>query len=153
MNTNKVDEQEEMAPGFESLFNVSSEEEDRREARMIMYRFLSEMERAYGQKRGLKTKLAGSVGRSKSFITQLFNGDKLASLAMLARFQKALGIKFKITAYPENEFEKHSGYQPRYSVNFFVGTGASSSTETIAISNSNSVTQVQIIEKSDPQLS
>jgi len=153
MNTDRIDENEDMAPGFDSLFNLSSEEEEKHEARMIMYRFLSEMERVSGQKRGLKTKLAGSVGKSKSFITQLFNGDKLVSLSMLARFQKALGIKFKITAYPADEFDRHAGHQPKYSVNFFVGIGASSSAETIAVSTSDSVTQVQIIEKADPQLS
>jgi transcriptional regulator with XRE-family HTH domain len=94
----------EIEKGFEDLFEFSNEkEEDDHEARMIMYRFLSEIERVSGPEKGLKKRLADLVGKSRSYITQLFNGDKLVNLVMLAKFQKALGIKFKITAYPAEE--------------------------------------------------
>jgi transcriptional regulator with XRE-family HTH domain len=93
-------------PDFNSLFNSSSEkEQDEQAARMIMYRFLSEIERVSDQQRGLKAKLATSIGTSKSYITQLFNGDKLVNLLTLAKFEKALGIKFQILACPAGEFD------------------------------------------------
>lgn len=93
-------------PEFEDLFKFNTEEEDdEHEARMIMYRFLSEIERSSGQKRGLKKRLADAIGTSQSFITQLFNGDKFVNMLNLAKFQKALKIKFRIVAYPEKEFE------------------------------------------------
>lgn len=106
MNSNKKNEL--IDPEFAHLFEFSSEENElQHEARMIMYRFLSEIERLEGQERGLKTKLARAIKKTQSYITQLFNGDKLVNLLTLAKFQKALGIKFKITAYREEEFDKY----------------------------------------------
>ena len=88
-------------PEFEDLFKFNTEEEDdEHEARMIMYRFLSEIERSSGQKRGLKKRLADAIGTSQSFITQLFNGDKFVNMLNLAKFQKALKIKFKKCCVP-----------------------------------------------------
>lgn len=93
-------------PEFDDLFSTSSKSDDtKQEARMIMYRFLSEAERVHGQERGLKKKLANKTGTSQSFITQLFNGDKLINLLTLAKFQEALDIKFKIIALPTSEFD------------------------------------------------
>jgi len=102
----KIANQECVNPEFADLFEFSSEKnEEKHEARMIMYRFLSEIERLSATKRGLKKKLATGTGKSSSFITQLFNGDKLVNLLTIAKFQKILGIKFKITAYPTDEFD------------------------------------------------
>jgi transcriptional regulator with XRE-family HTH domain len=90
---------------FEDLFEFDSKEENyNHEARMIMFRFLGEIERHTGQKRGLKNQLAQIVGKSKSFISQLFRGDKMINLYNLAKIQDGLGIKFRITAIPENDF-------------------------------------------------
>jgi transcriptional regulator with XRE-family HTH domain len=103
---------------YEDLFEFSNEEEeDQHEARMIMYRFLSEIERVSGPEKGLKNKLANLVGKSRSYITQLFNGDKLINLVMLAKFQRALSIKFKIVAYPEESFKDYTS-TTKSSVNY-----------------------------------
>ena len=148
MNTNLNRNSEEM-PDFDSLFELSPEEDDKHEARMIMYRFLSEIERVSTPNRGLKKRLADAVGKSKSFITQLFNGDRLLNLTMLAKFQKALGIKFKIIAYPADEFDKYNGHQQHYTVNVFVPAERPIITES-GNTNSNAVVQIQILEKAHP---
>ena len=108
-------------PEIDDLFEFSSEKaEDQHEARMIMFRFLSEIERFSDEKRGFKKKLAKSIKKSSSYITQLFNGDKLVNLITLAKFQKQLGIKFKITAYPTAQFDLISCPVEKMTTNIFV---------------------------------
>lgn len=105
MSSNKKNSTDDTNTDFADLFAFSSEESEfDSEARLISFHFLSEIERVYGAKRGMKTKLAEGTGNSKSFITQLFNGNKFVNFPLLAKFQKLLGIKFKITAYPVNDF-------------------------------------------------
>lgn len=94
-------------PEFVDLFELSSDAEaDHHEARMMMYRFLSEIERLEGNERGLKKKISKAINRSQSYVTQLFNGNKLINLITLAKIQKSFKLKFKITALPEDEFHE-----------------------------------------------
>ena len=47
--------------------------------------------------KGIKSnRLAKQLGVSNSFVSQLFSGDKIASLEMLAKFQRVLHFKFDI---------------------------------------------------------
>lgn len=49
------------------------------------------------EKEGIsKSDLADILGTSKSYITQLFNGDKILNLRLLAKLQRVFKIKFKI---------------------------------------------------------
>ena len=151
MNTNF---NKEVTPDFSSIFDFSSDKKEiNHEARMIMYRFLSEIERTSPPKRGLKKKLSQSINRSSSYITQLFNGDKIVNLITLAKFQKSLGIKFKITAYPEAEFDYYSNCSTAEVVkNIFI----LNSLETLAANTTEGAKTsgyTQIIEKSNPLLS
>jgi len=68
------------------------------ETRLLMYRFLSEVEKI-SEERGITRKeLARMIGTSASFITQLYTGTKTVNLATLAKFQKALNFSFRIEA-------------------------------------------------------
>ena len=145
----------EISPEFQDLFSFQSgKAEYRHEAKMIMFRFLSEIERVTNEERGLKKRLSNIINRSQSFITQLFNGDKIINLITLAKFQKGLGIKFKIIAYPESEFYNNNISSPMsknvflYSPNY--GTYQPSQVEE---SSKKSSEFVQIIQKSEPALS
>jgi ribosome-binding protein aMBF1 (putative translation factor) len=40
--------------------------------------------------------LAEKLGTSKGYLTQLFSGDKLVNLLLIARLQEVLGIRFEI---------------------------------------------------------
>ena len=85
---------------FEEIFTFSNEKKELdHEAYMIMFRFLSEIEEYQVAGKNLKKKeLASKLGVSPSYITQLFNGDKLLNLTMLAKIQKAFNITFEIKA-------------------------------------------------------
>jgi ribosome-binding protein aMBF1 (putative translation factor) len=68
------------------------------ETRLLMYRFLSEVEKI-SEERGISRKeLAQMIGTSPSFVTQLFQGTKTVNLTTLAKFQKALNFNFRIEA-------------------------------------------------------
>jgi len=82
----------------QDLFSFKSKEEEiEHEARMIMFRFLSEIEKLNGKPMKRKD-LAKALETSPSYITQLFRGDKLINLTMLARIQDVFNITFEIKA-------------------------------------------------------
>lgn len=139
---------------FNSIFEFASEKEaTEHEARMIMYRFLSEIERKSPLKRGLKKHLSKSINKSSSFVTQLFNGDKIVNLVTLAKFQKVLGIKFKITAYSEDKFDYYShSAESELVKNIFILNSLQIPSNNIS-EGENASGYTQVIEKSNPLLS
>lgn len=86
--------------GYENLFSFSDEKDELDyEAHMLMFRFLSELEKINSVDNSLKNKdLASKLGVSPSYITQLYNGDKLLNFTMLAKIQKVFNITFEIKA-------------------------------------------------------
>lgn len=83
--------------GVERVFKFKSiEEKIEHETNMISFRFLSEVEKRCDKKGINRTQLAEMLGTSKSYITQLYRGDKVLSLEMIAKIQQALEIKFSI---------------------------------------------------------
>lgn len=153
MNTNLKNQE---SNEFDSFFELSEQDDTRQEARMIMYRFLSEIESIMPEKKGIKTKLAEATGLSKSFITQLFNGDKFVNMLTLAKFQKALKIKFHIKAYSEDEFEYYANSSSQVMIKnvFSYSPKDVQYTADKAKESSHDSTQyVQIIKKSEPALS
>jgi transcriptional regulator with XRE-family HTH domain len=98
---------EEIRKAFQDLFAFkSTEEEIEHKARMIMYRFLSEVEILTDERKMTRKELAQKIGTSASFLTQLYRGSKLLNLTTIAKFEKALGITFSIKA--ENDTESES---------------------------------------------
>jgi AraC-like DNA-binding protein len=93
---------------FEDLFSFKDEKDELDyEAHMIMFRFLSELEEFHDSAKNLKkNELAAKLGVSPSYITQLFNGDKLLNFIMLAKIQKAFNITFEIKAYKNDSLGK-----------------------------------------------
>lgn len=72
------------------------------EMEMIHLDIMNEIEE---RMEGMKKKdIAKKVGTSASMITQLFAGDKIINLDLMARFQRALNFKFEIKAV-SNETE------------------------------------------------
>lgn len=97
MNTNLTNNKD-IQEAFGGLFTNRTEDELREDAaQLLSFRFLSEVERTM-QEHGLtRRKLAEAVGTSASYITQLFRGDRILNIDMMARFEKALGIQFTAT--------------------------------------------------------
>jgi ribosome-binding protein aMBF1 (putative translation factor) len=93
-----------------SLAFIDTKEDLEYDARMIMYRFLSEIERI-ADKKGLNRKeLAALIGTSPSYLTQLFRGNKLINMETIAKFQSVFNITFDIKAI-SNNVEKVSNDQ------------------------------------------
>lgn len=78
------------------FINEENEYDFEFETRMIMYRFLSIVDEKMEELDMSKKELAELIGTSASYITQLFNGNKIVNLPTLAKFQKALNINFKV---------------------------------------------------------
>jgi len=90
----------EIKRSFDDIFNNSSPQDNvEHETQMLMFRFLSEVERV-AEERGIKNRkdLANLVGLSASYLTQLFRGNKKLNFETVAKFQKALHIMFEIKA-------------------------------------------------------
>lgn len=79
------------------LFN-NGEEKLELEAELLHLKFIKVIEEAMKQENILKKDMAERLSTSKSYITQLFSGDKLLNMKMLARFQQVLDISFEIEA-------------------------------------------------------
>ena len=95
-----------IVPEFEELFSFNSEKEEiEHEAKMMMFRFLSEVEKLNSTIK--KKELVKALDTSASYITQLFNGDKLINLKTLAKIQKAYNISFEIKAVSNLKIYKH----------------------------------------------
>lgn len=68
------------------------------EVKMIHYRYLSEVDRLIDEMKMSKKELAEKLGVSASYITQLFKGEKILNLEMIAKLQIAFNLKFDIEA-------------------------------------------------------
>lgn len=105
----KLNEKYNLNSDLEDLFSFKSKSDEiEHEAKMIMFRFLSELEKFNG-KPIRKVDLAKALDTSPSYITQLYRGDKLINLTMLAKIQDAFGFTFEITAKPNiSNYEKRN---------------------------------------------
>jgi hypothetical protein len=136
-------------PEFDHLFSFDNElEQLNSDTRFLSFSFLSELERYSDQSKGMKKRLAALIGTSASYITQLFNGDKIINLETVAKFQKALGIKFKVVAYKENEFDLFCKFKNPV-INVF--NNIPTSGVNFISSNTFTASSFQIIEKSPIQ--
>lgn len=97
----KFNKKYDIAPGFESLFTFKSKAEElEHEAKMLMFRFFSEFEKLNADKLIKKKDLAKAIGTSASYVTQMYQGDKLANLITFAKLQEEYGFVFEIKAKP-----------------------------------------------------
>jgi len=92
------------------------------EGQMLAFAFLSEIEREMEAK-GMKRKdLAKAVGKSPSYITQLFRGNKLPNLNILAAMGIAVGKLFDVKAVdslqePPNDLSLNGSKQNHKNLN------------------------------------
>ncbi len=81
---------------LQTAFTFSNEETLEMEAEFIHLNFIQEVQKRMEQQQMSKKDLADALGTSKSYITQLFSGDKLLNLKLLAKLQRVLGVRFGI---------------------------------------------------------
>lgn len=90
----------EINPDFAHLFDFTSEKEElKHDAKILMFRFLSEIERL-SEEPLLQKDFAKATKTSASFVNQLFKGDKIANLITLAKLQRAFDVTFEVVATP-----------------------------------------------------
>jgi transcriptional regulator with XRE-family HTH domain len=89
---------------FDGIFSHEDRQDEiKHRSKMLMFSFLSEVEKI-AEERNLKKKdIAKIIGTSPSYVTQLFRGDKLINLETLAKLEKALDFEFAITIKPKNQ--------------------------------------------------
>ena len=88
---------------WETLLSQRSNEEVlEADAQMLMFQFLSELQKHQELQGITRKELAEKTGTSAGYLTQIWRGDKPLSFLMLAKMQQALGISFKIIAHPVN---------------------------------------------------
>lgn len=85
---------------FNSIIKPKTEEEAiEHDSFLLMAGFLSEIERVQKQKNINRKTLAEIIKTSASYLTQVFRGDKPLNFLTIAKIQKALDIKFEISAH------------------------------------------------------
>jgi DNA-binding XRE family transcriptional regulator len=65
-------------------------------AMFIHLAFMNKLRQLMEEQQLSKADLAKKLKTSKSYITQLFTGDKLINLSLLARIQKVFNVSFEI---------------------------------------------------------
>ncbi|MDP1726585.1 MAG: helix-turn-helix transcriptional regulator [Bacteroidota bacterium] len=85
-----------------NIISKLDEYDIKHEKQVIMFRFLSEIERL-ADERGINRKtLAKLINTSASYLTQLYRGTKPLNIETIAKLQKVLDVKFEIIATPSN---------------------------------------------------
>ena len=93
----KLKNGEEIKNAFDHLFDQLSEQDKlENEAALLMFRFLSLVEIRCEKLGWTKKELAKKIGTSASYITQLYQGDKMVNMITLAKLQRVLGIEFDV---------------------------------------------------------
>ncbi|MGL4597330.1 MAG: helix-turn-helix domain-containing protein [Bacteroidia bacterium] len=97
-----------VAPAYKSLFDFSSEEEKQaHEAAMVSARFLHEISRLCELHGWNKKELAKKLDVSPSFITQLYRGERLLNLTLIAKVQTVFKISFRLMLEKMDGYEGH----------------------------------------------
>ena len=92
---------------LESLLSFDNENEKLElEAELLHLKFVGVIEELMELENISKAELAERLSTSKSYITQLFAGDKLVNIKTLVKLQRALNFSFKIDADRKKPFFK-----------------------------------------------
>lgn len=103
---------------FKSLKEKSKFEEE-----LLNLRFIAVIEGLLEQKDVNRTELSKILDSSKSYVSQLFSGNKMLNIRTLAKIQKALNVSFKLDAIDNKrfQFEKVScSFQRKPTVHDFI---------------------------------
>ncbi len=105
MNAKTNKQVDELLKDVNELFQHESKE-DRLEfkAAAIQLDILADVSKVLEDKKISRSDLAKALGKSKSFISQLFSGDKMLNLKMIAQIQDVLNKKF------QSSFKDYSDY-------------------------------------------
>jgi hypothetical protein len=126
---NSKNNREEILRRFEKLLAFENDKEKLEfEASKIHLDFIVDLSGIMEEKGISKSMLAEQLGTSKSYISQLFSGDKLINLILLARIQRIFQINFNVSHMKSPEYasgfrekirkEGYQTYNPGLTVDF-----------------------------------
>ena len=108
MNTISNEKLEELQNKFNALQKSKSEDDLIKEDEFIlMANYLSEIERHQSEEGFNRKDLATKIKKSASYLTQVFKGNKPLNFNTIALIQKALNIRFIVTAYPKKKLSEN----------------------------------------------
>ncbi len=90
---------------------------------MLMYRFLSEIEKITDERSISRKELANKIGVSASYLTQLYRGIKPLNIETLAKIEIALDFRFDVKAIEKELLEINNSLDYSWSeeqINYFV---------------------------------
>lgn len=87
------------------LSNKKTLNEVKHLAQMLMYRFLSEIEKITDERKIVRKELAKKIGVSPSYLTQLYRGVKPLNIETLAKIELVLDFRFDIKAIEKSLLE------------------------------------------------
>ncbi|MBS1754728.1 MAG: helix-turn-helix transcriptional regulator [Ferruginibacter sp.] len=85
--------------------NKKTHSEVKHLAQMLMYRFLSEIEKITDERKIVRKELAKQIGVSASYLTQLYRGVKPLNIETLAKIELVLDFRFDIKAIEKSLLE------------------------------------------------
>ena len=85
----------------------SEREKERLEEDLLNLKFITAIEEIMEQKDVNKTDVAEILKSSRSYVSQLFSGNKMINIKTLTKIQKGLNVSFKIYAIDNKKFEFH----------------------------------------------
>src|SRR5574343_943361 len=109
----KLNNQMEINPEYADLFSFESiKDKYQNNAEMISFRILSELEKYYNKHNIKKSELADRVKCSRSYITQLYRGDKQVNTLLLGKLEEEFNFSFEIKIKSNSEsIEEHYAKQ------------------------------------------
>ena len=103
---------------FKTLLKIKNDNEKiQLKAEMLHLDIMNEISQLMEKKSISKTQLADKLNVSKSYITQLFTGDKLINLKLLSQIQVIFDVSF--TIQPKDNFKKYGSFDSKKIVKLF----------------------------------
>jgi len=103
---------------FKTLLKIKNENEKIQiKAEMLHLNIINEISQLMDKRSISKTQLADKLNVSKSYITQLFTGDKLINLKLLSQIQVIFDVSF--TIQPKENLKKYGSFDSKKIVKLF----------------------------------
>jgi transcriptional regulator with XRE-family HTH domain len=83
----------------------SSNQKAKLEEELLSLKFIATIEEILEQNDVNRSDLANILDSSKSYVSQVFSGDKMVNIRILAKIQRALNVSFKLYAVDNNRFQ------------------------------------------------
>ncbi len=83
----------------------SNKEKGRLEEELLSLKFIATLEELLEQNDVNRTELAQILESSKSYVSQVFSGEKMLNIRTLAKIQRELNVSFKLYAVDNKRFQ------------------------------------------------